>query len=97
MEERVANFSKHLKRQFAQIFKKKKTVKSEKSKYLSNMIYSNSHKPCVLFNTINAVLNTPQSSCLQSFLLFHLFLLCALLSLISLSLYPLHFCKGGYW
>ncbi len=30
------------------------------------MIYSNSHKPRVLFSTINAVLNTPQSTCLRS-------------------------------
>ncbi len=48
------------------LHKYQKTVRSEKSKYLSNMIYSNSHKPCVLFSTINAVLNTPQSTCLQS-------------------------------
>ncbi len=48
------------------LHKYQKTVRSEKSKYLSNMIYSHSHKPCVLFSTINAVLNNPQSTCLQS-------------------------------
>ncbi len=48
------------------LHKYQKTVRSEKSKHLSNMIYSKSHKPRVLFSTINAVLNTPQSTCLQS-------------------------------
>ncbi len=37
-----------------------KTVKAEKTKYLSNMILNNSHKPKVLFSTINAVLNPSQ-------------------------------------
>ncbi len=39
--------------------KYQKTVRSEKSKYLLNMIFNNSHEPRVLFSTINAVLNTP--------------------------------------
>jgi len=40
-------------------------VRLEKSKYLSNIISSNSHKPSVLFSTINSVLNTPQATCLE--------------------------------
>jgi len=45
--------------------KYQKTVRSEKSKYLSNVIGNNSHKPAVLFSTINAILNTPQATCLE--------------------------------
>ncbi len=45
--------------------KYQKTVRSEKSKYLSNVICNNSHKPAVLFSTINAFLNTPQATCLE--------------------------------
>lgn len=36
-----------------------KIVKAEKTKYLSDIILNNCHKPCVLFSTINAILNTP--------------------------------------
>jgi len=42
-----------------------KTVKMEKSSYLSNVIANNVHKPCVLFHTINSVLNTSQQMTLE--------------------------------
>jgi len=45
--------------------KYQKCVRLEKSKYLSNIISSNSNKPSVLFTTINSVLNTPQAACLE--------------------------------
>lgn len=41
--------------------KYQKTVKTEKTKYLSDIILKNSHKPQALFSTINAVLNGPTS------------------------------------
>lgn len=47
------------------LFKYQKTVKMEKSRYFSNVIAKNSHKPRVLFNTINSVLNTSQQISLE--------------------------------
>jgi len=37
-----------------------RTVKTEKAKYLSDVINKNGHKPYVLFRTINSVLHTPK-------------------------------------
>ncbi len=37
-----------------------KTVKAKTTKYLSNVILNSSHKPKVLFSTMNAVLNASQ-------------------------------------
>jgi len=34
-----------------------KAVKEAKGRYLSNLIYSNSHHPGILFSTINSVIN----------------------------------------
>ena len=40
------------------------TVESEKNKYFSGTVSTNRHIPCVLFNTINYILNVLQSTSL---------------------------------
>ncbi len=42
------------------------TVKAAKRKRLSDIILSNCHKPRILFKTIDSVLNTPQSVCMEA-------------------------------
>ncbi len=39
-----------------------KIVKVEKSKYLSAVIANNCHNPCVLFKTVDSILNSPLST-----------------------------------
>uniref|UniRef100_A0A671Y010 Reverse transcriptase domain-containing protein n=1 Tax=Sparus aurata TaxID=8175 RepID=A0A671Y010_SPAAU len=43
-----------------------KTVKAEKTFYFSDIISQNLNKPCVLFKTIDSILNAPQSTCLEA-------------------------------
>uniref|UniRef100_A0A8P4K1H9 Reverse transcriptase domain-containing protein n=1 Tax=Dicentrarchus labrax TaxID=13489 RepID=A0A8P4K1H9_DICLA len=43
-----------------------KTVKDAKRKHFSDMILSNCHKPRVLFNTIDSLLNAPQTACMEA-------------------------------
>ena len=41
-------------------------VKAEKISYLSDIISSNLNKPCVLFKTIDAMFNSPLSTCIEA-------------------------------
>ena len=43
-----------------------KTVQDAKRKHFSDIILSNHHKPCVLFDTIDFLLNTPQTACMEA-------------------------------
>ena len=43
-----------------------KTVKGAKRKKISDIILLNCHKPCVLFNTIDSLLNAPQTACIKA-------------------------------
>ncbi|XP_013859206.1 RNA-directed DNA polymerase from mobile element jockey [Austrofundulus limnaeus] len=42
------------------------TVKTEKNKYFSRIIKSNSHNPRVLFSTVNSILNVPLSASFEA-------------------------------
>ncbi len=40
-------------------------VKDEKNKFLSDVIARNQHKPKILFNTINSVINPPENGLIK--------------------------------
>lgn len=46
--------------------KYQRTVKTKKTWHFSDIIFQNFNKPCVLFKTIDLLLNCPQSTCLQA-------------------------------
>lgn len=41
------------------------TAKDAKREHLSDIILSNLHNPRVLFNTVDIVLNSPQTACIE--------------------------------
>ena len=43
-----------------------KSVQDAKRKHISDIILSNRHKPCVLFNIIDFLLNAPQIACMEA-------------------------------
>lgn len=46
----------------AQLTEYQKAVKAAKTQYLSTLVSNNCHMPCVLFNTINSVVDSPVST-----------------------------------